>query len=350
MELILLILRALALVGGACACYAALFLYENEEKELQNALERWWIQIDDLSKKSLSRHAAFAKVAAQLTEGGLDYWFGRRLLSARFVVVSTAASLISLLLVSSVVLASVDLSGIRTDGSEDIFLWLTFPVLMSTRSASLTAACACVGIFVLVHAVRSERIVFAGTYVAAVTTTLLVSSDFTGARFAALQGMVLVLACAVGIVLDIFSIWLMRWTFRVQVKPGEQRNPYLKALYVFGIAVNVTGWTSIVGLELLETHGRRLMATGLILLLASLTNLPALVVGLMFFAIAYSLLFHRLIWPAVCRPLYRLGRLGLFRNIATRTALFTLGCGSVAVAFGEVHDIAALMRKLFLSA
>jgi hypothetical protein len=43
------------LVGllGLALLYAALFLHENEEGQLQNRLEKLWVAVDDLSKAAL---------------------------------------------------------------------------------------------------------------------------------------------------------------------------------------------------------------------------------------------------------------------------------------------------------
>jgi hypothetical protein len=59
MEVVLLIARLVAIVGGVIACYGAFFLHEGEERRIQNSLESLWIQIDDLKSAAFRRDVVF---------------------------------------------------------------------------------------------------------------------------------------------------------------------------------------------------------------------------------------------------------------------------------------------------
>src|ERR1700674_306 len=73
-----------------------LCLYEDENKNLQDLLERWWVQVGDLKKLGLSKHTAFIRVIATKVDIGLDRLLGRRIISVRVLGISAAYSLASL--------------------------------------------------------------------------------------------------------------------------------------------------------------------------------------------------------------------------------------------------------------
>jgi len=60
----------------------ALFLYEDDEKKLQNYMEEWWIRVDDLKAQAMSGQAAFGKTVAEATKSGFDGIFGKKLFRA----------------------------------------------------------------------------------------------------------------------------------------------------------------------------------------------------------------------------------------------------------------------------
>jgi hypothetical protein len=54
-----ILLRILAGMAGALLLYVAFFLYEDEEKRIQNRLEQIWKRIDALQSSAMSKEAAF---------------------------------------------------------------------------------------------------------------------------------------------------------------------------------------------------------------------------------------------------------------------------------------------------
>src|SRR5262245_61910959 len=94
-----MLLRILAGIAGALLLYIAFFLYEDEEARIQNRLEQIWKQIDTLHGTALTKEAVFVKGATRATSGLLDHLLGRKLLSLRFVAVSSAFSVASVSLV-----------------------------------------------------------------------------------------------------------------------------------------------------------------------------------------------------------------------------------------------------------
>jgi hypothetical protein len=83
------------LVGllGFSLLYAALFLHENEEGQLQNRLEKLWVAVDDLSKVALSKQAAFLQQVSAMANSALNKVFGTRLFSVGAVSASLSLSM-----------------------------------------------------------------------------------------------------------------------------------------------------------------------------------------------------------------------------------------------------------------
>ncbi len=73
--------RLAAACAAVVAFYVAWFAYEDEERKLQNKVETWWLQFDDIRSKMASRQAAFVVVVAQRANGILDRMFGESLLT-----------------------------------------------------------------------------------------------------------------------------------------------------------------------------------------------------------------------------------------------------------------------------
>src|SRR5689334_4085828 len=95
MEFLLHVLRVISVLAGALMVYGSLFLYERDERKIQNILETWWVRIDDARLEATGRHTAVTRAAANLAQSGLDRLFGRRLLSLRAISVSGLLSLAS---------------------------------------------------------------------------------------------------------------------------------------------------------------------------------------------------------------------------------------------------------------
>ena len=71
--------RLAAALAAIATFYVAWFVYEDEEKRLQNKIETWWLQFDDIRSKMVSRQAAFVIIVAQRANDILDRMFGQAL-------------------------------------------------------------------------------------------------------------------------------------------------------------------------------------------------------------------------------------------------------------------------------
>src|ERR1700674_45971 len=83
---------------GAVLIYAALFLYKDEERQIQDRINDWQIRVKRMQMGSLSHAATFMREVARLTIQGFNRLFGERLFSLRFVAVSVYLSLASFFL------------------------------------------------------------------------------------------------------------------------------------------------------------------------------------------------------------------------------------------------------------
>src|SRR6266404_7596061 len=97
-NVILLIGRMVAAVAGGLLIYAACFLQENEEGQLQDTLEAVWVRMKDLQQKAISRETAFLKIVAGITAKGFDKLFGDRLFGPKAFAASLAYSFAAVLI------------------------------------------------------------------------------------------------------------------------------------------------------------------------------------------------------------------------------------------------------------
>ena len=77
--------RVTAGIVGLVLYYIGLFMYEDEEKQWQNALENIWVSIADQAKESGSKSVALFGKAAAIVTKPFDLIFGDKILSLRFI-------------------------------------------------------------------------------------------------------------------------------------------------------------------------------------------------------------------------------------------------------------------------
>jgi hypothetical protein len=135
--MIIIVLRCLAFLVGTLALYARFFMYEDEEGRWQNRIEKLWVAIDDRARVTGSKTSAFFNSVAAVVTRIFDRMFGPRLLSFRFVGVSSCYSFAGLFLLGLLVLIIMfapsnpfGLNPVPTDLAESLPLlkWLIFTV------------------------------------------------------------------------------------------------------------------------------------------------------------------------------------------------------------------------------
>lgn len=87
----LLLIRILSIILGVFILLCAT-THEQQDKYLQNWIERFWVNLDDRRNLAVSYHTKFMRQIAFITRNGLDRLFGKRLVSIRSVIVSLTLS------------------------------------------------------------------------------------------------------------------------------------------------------------------------------------------------------------------------------------------------------------------
>ena len=110
-----IILRTAAgLIGATCA-YCACFMYENEEKGLQNRLEDWWLRLTDNGTNAIGRHSAVVVNLANLSTRVYTKVFGQKLWSFQSLGVSiclAVSSIATSFVLSNLVESWIDRNGV----------------------------------------------------------------------------------------------------------------------------------------------------------------------------------------------------------------------------------------------
>ncbi len=80
---------------GAAFLYAAVFLYEDEERKIQNKLEEYWLKVDDSRIRYSSAAGRFIRSVASLTTRLLNRLFGPRFVSFQALFMSACLAIAS---------------------------------------------------------------------------------------------------------------------------------------------------------------------------------------------------------------------------------------------------------------
>src|SRR5262249_55730436 len=100
--------RVAAARTALAAFYVAWFVYEDEEKKLQNKIETWWVQFDDFRSHLVSRQAAFVAVVALRASEVIDRLFGPKLLGMDAIAEAASVTLGSTFLTGALLSISLD--------------------------------------------------------------------------------------------------------------------------------------------------------------------------------------------------------------------------------------------------
>ncbi|WP_157634229.1 hypothetical protein [Burkholderia ubonensis] len=81
--------------AGLLLLYVAWFIYDDEEKRLQNKIELWWVEFDDSRKRMMTRQAAFASVISRRASGVIDRIFRGTMSSTDSIATAACLSIAS---------------------------------------------------------------------------------------------------------------------------------------------------------------------------------------------------------------------------------------------------------------
>ena len=336
-------LRSGLFTAGVLLFYASLS-YETEEGKIQNLLEEWWIKVDDYKRQALSKHIAFLKTLAAVSTRILDQLFGPSLISLQAIGVSLCLCSVCIGVMALI------LGGImpHKDLSISSSLWIIF----SSGLYGIIPA------FVQRLARRWLRV--GSIYL---WFTVLIISQLRGLGFLFLVllvglghsdpdvqlGAAIVLAFFAilfsSVALFVFLVALMRRTVRAMSNSNS-------AMRIVGISVfNVVPPFVLVGMIIGAIEMPYFGRTGIVIMVfvilfgafGLVINFPFLLSAVMFIVIALTMFVHRLFWPAISRPLYKLQALG----VAKRPTLFrAIGVALMSAAVGWNQWIWFIASKL----
>lgn len=315
-----IVLRIFAGIAGALLFYVAFFLYEDEERRLQNRLEEIWKRIDALQSHAMSKEVAFVKEATRITSAVLDRLFGERLMSLQFVAVSAVYSFGSFL-IFQVVWNSVFLGKHLLESDSRFMMAEAFVLFVLASLPALTAW----------KSPRALKWYYRGLVILLVCLSVLWDFELPPAGTVTVEEILTVdvLILPVGILCDILCVLFFRWILRrmarlssIWIISGCLTGAIVATLLLVGPAIY-----SMVG----HGWGGRIYEPSLALLpQMSATNLVTAACLLLFITVMALLLAHRLVWPSIKRPLYAANRKGLIQNTKL---LGVLGTGFLMYAF-----------------
>lgn len=338
-----LILQWSSAILGVLLIYASLS-YETEDGKIQNLLELWWIKVDDLKKQALSWHLAFIKALASVVTSIFDRLFGGRIYSIESLGVSICYSdvcLAGLSLLVSKLSPNIPL------GPPGIISMVAFGVIYGSLPILLRKWKLKVWKITPIHVWFIALVVKQGWGLWSILFyTLYLGVTRPDLRSGALA--ILVLASAFIVAQSLF--WLFVGLMRLTVRTISRSDSPMK----------IVGWLSVnlvplllfslltyLAFEMPDAFGHVGIGISLTILVVVffgvIFNVAFILSGVLFVCLALTMLLHRLFWPAIDRPLYRLQALG----ISKRPKVFaTIGVILIGLAFGKHEWVKSLIDKL----
>jgi hypothetical protein len=327
--------KLLSFCVGLCLVYLGAFIYESEQKKLQNRLEDWWLRIDDLNTAGLKRRAAFMVVIAQITTSGFDAMFGPRLMSLSCLGTSMAYTLGYLCLL----FAALRFAGLaHAPGPAPSVgvqaLWgLVFLLLASVRPLVPRLARFqfwwTMVAFGLVIAIYGPNLRWASGM------SPESPGSFTEAPPVArwiIYGGGIGLTMMAAITFIALTRWLVRWS--------AASASFMRIVTLLLANLSLALGIVIVPGILLAATLKPSSPWPLMWALVLLGNTLIALVAMAFFLLAVLMLIHQLFWPLLARPLYLIANERLLMH---RTALVSVGLTLMGTA---VPGIPAFLKEI----
>jgi hypothetical protein len=326
------VVRIAAGCAALAAFYVAWFVYEDEERKLQNKIETWWLELDDIRNSMVSRQAAFVVVIAQKANAILDRMFGPRLLAKDSI--AAAASLTIAGYYFSVALL-VAIAGVRGPPS-----WVAGAVAVTIL--------ACAGAPLASPRLRLFPRLVMWAFIASVVLVVLTTALFLGAslideeppeHFSSMaemgpQNVFIMVAVSAAIALTLFQVAVARRAMRSTIVAKSEWPVLLGMIFVaapVGIMLTLMMATERTGSDAITLSNVATFmgfATGMACIISmALWSLLAVIATLM--------LLHRLVWPLASRLLYSLARYRIVQNKKVLNAAGTMLLGiAITGAYG----------------
>lgn len=298
-----------------------IFLYEPEEKKINDALARWWVTFDDLGRAWESSTLDVGRNLGQIVRGWLDGVFGREIRAWRMFSTAICLSLSSIWLLSF---------------GFCIFTWvrpITQPISVGRALVFLAA-----GTLMFLGATSRRHVEYdeiTRTITAAAGT--LVGVAFFSAPAGRPQGFLLGLLVGVGCHYIVVSSTRLVASWAV----GAKHWFGFVALAVVNAAA---GLGALIAPMVLADMGRLGGTRADIVGFGTLSNMFGGIVAASFAIVATGLALQKFAWPFISRPLYALSRFPVFNN---RRWLFLVGTALLATAVPGLAKVREDVVALF---
>jgi hypothetical protein len=276
---------------GLSLLYAALFLHETEEGQLQNRLEKLWIAVDDLSKSALSKQTAFLQQVSAMANSAMNKLFGKRLFSAGAVSASVCFSLGSFMLF----IVSLGQSLSKVD-----FRYYLLPLVIGIVSFF-------VGVLPIPWRYLGFPWIFSVVFFELYVDWLLRHS-MGWKQFMIRHSFPFLVVLIGGFLSDVLFIAISRSCLR---KSSELKNGWIIALLV---TVNGFLGLTLISPAIVQLRGPLKGGVQWLLVAFGASNLVTGAISLVFAVLAIVALLHLAIWPVLEKPIYSLQRFGVARQ------------------------------------
>ena len=345
--------RLAAALAAIATFYVAWFVYEDEERRLQNKIETWWLQFDDIHSKMVSRQAAFVIIVAQRASDILDRMFGQALFAKDSIATAVCLAIGGWYFFSEVLLAlfRAFVPDSHGGGAAWGYIAAGFSILACAAaplvSPHLRRLPRVIMWMFVAYLVASAVVMILGFVLSVLSGTALKASSLLDFSPSQLLGNA---ALLVGIALILFEVAVARYAMRWTILARSEWPIVLgMALVSVPIGIVLALWVKTMFLKL--TAGgtsvdlavitpQNLLFWGAIVIVLACFVSTALC-GLLA-VIASIMLLHRIIWPLTSRVLYALGRYRLVQNKAA--ALNAAGVTLAGIAITGVYGWQTILK------
>jgi hypothetical protein len=336
--------------------YAAFFLYEDEEKTLQNKLENWWLRLNYFSQNALSRHTFIAKKIIFSINNFINRLFGKKLFSIHACLLSLCFSFASFGLISSYIVFNerysdqISISWWSSITKEKmiftylaIFIFYSLLILISLKIKFLF-----------------QKLIFLLVVLGSTILILIFGRDFFSYiehkadydRSNWLDQGPFVVSILLAVVYDLFFVTIIRKILLITYRLNSLIIIILVMIANFVLAfIMLFGATFFVDFIDKKFEVSKIIPgtceyhdfSEPIGVIVASTNLFSILFSVLFFCFALILLLHRLAWPILSRPIYAVSRFGIFRHRKILALIgLTLLTASISPAIGIIYQFITL--------
>jgi hypothetical protein len=300
----------------------SVFLYDSEEKRIQDTLEGWWITLDDQGNTWAERTALLTRSVAKTFHAWLNELFGRSTVSMRALIACLSFSLSSILLLSF---------------SFGLFTWfkpITVPIPPMRVIAHLFGG----GLLFFVATRRRHDC----RHDAILSIVFAMVLGGTTAFYAGTSGRTVGLyaGLAVGVACNYVVLALAR-----QLASFGSYRGYGLVFLMFALLNAAVFLSLLIGPMLAMNTGAFGGITADVLGFGSISNFFSGVVAVSFMLLALIASLPRATWPLLSRPLYALQR---FRVLQKRKTLFSAGSGLIIIGVPALSEVRNSIVSLFI--